>query len=269
MQPELPVPGYRCRSSMLRTGCRLSSIGRPRRPVDALAVRRDAVRLGAAAVLDPADVCEDGAAETRRRAGRVVGRHGVLSDGVAGRLRLRSFVEPRAAASPGRDVPSVADRGHSDDAADRHRARMGSSAIGWDGALAVRIVCGFHRASILCAVGQCALAAKLVCRERAQAGGQPLRALRRIQSRLVCRAVRLSGRHRAVPDAEDADRGLVLRICAARRASLCRRPVRCTRGTGRRAGRAADEVRRARPNECAGLRLPRFRPASSSRSRRT
>ena len=186
------------------------------RPVLAVSVRADAIRLGAASVLDPADVCEDGAAETRRRAGGVVGRDGVLSDGVAGRLCLRPSVEPRCCGRAGLRCSICVLVGVT--------AMMlpiaiapgwVASAAGWNGALAVRTVCGLDRPSVLHAVGQRAAAAKLVCREWAQAGGQSLCALRRVQSRLVCRAVRLSRRHRAVPDAEDADRGLVVRICAA------------------------------------------------------
>ena len=52
-----------------------------------------------------------------------------------------------------------------------HRAGMDRAAVGWHGALAVRPVCGLDRPSILHAVGQRAAAAKLVCRERAPAGG--------------------------------------------------------------------------------------------------
>ena len=85
----------------------------------------DVIRLGAASVLDPADVCEDGAAETRRRAGRLVGRDGVFSNDVAGRLCLRPCVEPHAAVSPGRDAPSAAGRCHRDDVADCRCAGMG------------------------------------------------------------------------------------------------------------------------------------------------
>ena len=60
--------------------------------------------------VDPADVCQDGAAEARRRAGGVVGRDGVLPDRVAGRLCLRPSVAPRAAATLGGGVPSRAAR---------------------------------------------------------------------------------------------------------------------------------------------------------------
>ncbi len=154
-------------------------------------------------------------------------------------LCVRSSAEPRAAAAPGCDVPSGVDRDHSDDAADRDCAGMGCSTIERDGTLAVWTVCGLHRGSVLYAIGQRAPAANLVCRERAQAGEQPLRTLRRVQSRLVCRTVRLSRRHRAVPDAEDADRGLVRRICAVCRAFEHRWRVRLARGAGRRAARSA------------------------------
>ena len=207
-------------------------------PPHADVVRRDLVRFGAAAVLDPADVCQDGAAETRRRAGRVVGRDGVFSNGAAGRLRLRPRVEPAVAAALGGDVPSSAARHYRDDAADRHRARMGRPATGWNGALAVRPVCGLHRASVLHSVGQRAVAAELVRLQRAQAGGQSLRALCRIQSRFVCGAVRLSRYHRTVPDAEDANGGLVDRICAAGRSLEFRRIARSARVACRRSSRS-------------------------------
>ena len=75
---------------------------------------------------------------------------------------------------------------------------MGSSAIGWDGALAVRPVRGLDRPAILHAVGQRAAAAKLVRRQRAQPGRQSLRSLRRVQPWLVRGTVRLSRRHRTV-----------------------------------------------------------------------
>ena len=120
--------------------------------------------------------------------------------------------------APGRDAPSVARRSHGDGIADCCSAGMVGAAAGWGGALAVRIVCDLDRPSILYAIGQRAAAAKLVCGEWTQAGGQSLRALRRVKSRFVCRAVRLSRCHRADPDAEGANRGLVVRICAACRA---------------------------------------------------
>ncbi len=203
-----------------------------------MALCRDVIRLGAASVLDPADVCEDGASETRRRAGGLVGRNGVFSDGAAGRLRLRPSVEPSVATRTGGHVPSSAGRCNRDDASDRDCARMGCSAAGWNGALAVRPVRGFHRPSVLYLVSQCAAAAKLVCRERTSTGEQSICALRGIQSWLVRRAVRLSRRHRTVPDAENADGGLVHRVCAAGHSLECRRIGCHTRGACRGPGRS-------------------------------
>ena len=104
------------------------------------------VRLGAAAVLDPADVRQDGAAETRRRAGGVVGGDGVFPDRAAGGYAYAHLLNRVLAAALGCDVPSCAARRYRGDAADRDRAWMGRSAIGWNGALAVRPVCGLDRA---------------------------------------------------------------------------------------------------------------------------
>ncbi len=77
------------------------------------------------------------------------------------------------AAALGGDVPPCAARRDRDDAADRDRAWVGCSAIGWDGALAVRPVRGLDRPAVLHAVGQRAAAAKLVRRQRAQQAGNP------------------------------------------------------------------------------------------------
>ena len=91
--------------------------------------------------------------------------------------------------------------------------------------------------AVLHAVGQRAVAAELVFGERTQAGRQSLCALRRLQPRLVRRAVRLSRHHRAVSHAEDADGGVVDRICTARHSpepsSACSRRARTGRCTGR------------------------------------
>ena len=61
----------------------------------------------------------------------------------------------------------------------------------------IGLFAALDRAAVRRAVGERAAAAGLVRRERASAGAQPLRALCRLQSRLVRRADRLSGRDRA------------------------------------------------------------------------
>ena len=75
----------------------------PRQPappaaVDAVAVHGDDVPLGAAAVLDPADVRQDGAAGARRLAVGVGGGDVLLPGRAAGRLLLRAPPHPPCSA---------------------------------------------------------------------------------------------------------------------------------------------------------------------------
>ena len=134
-------------------------------------------------------------------------------------------------------------------------------------ALWLLVVCRIYRSAVRRALRERTPAAKLVRRERSHARGQPLRSLRGVQSRLVRSAVGLSRRHRAVADAADADMGLVGRLCAARGARCRRRPVAARAAPVAAQAAPQDGAPAERRDEC-GSRLPRFRPASSSRSRR-
>ncbi len=194
----------------------IPKLGASARAFRARAVRRDTVRLGTAPVRRAADVHQDGAAEARRCAVRVVGRDGVLSGSAADRLRLRASARAHAQRRAGGAGPSRGAGGRGADPADRDRARFCRAALGRHRAVARRPVRRLDRIAVRRAVGERAAPAKLVRRKRPPAGAQPLCALCGFEPRLLRGAARLSARTRVAADLARASLDLVGRVCRSR-----------------------------------------------------
>ena len=230
-----------------------------------LPVRRAAVRRAA-------DVHQDGAAEARRHARGVVGRHGVLPGGAARRLRLRACADEISARqaldrrAPRGDVRRDAIPAACDCAV------VGASAGGRDrGVLAARAVRRIDRPAVFRPVSQRTAAAGLVRPHQPSERGQSVLPLCGEQHRQLPRAALLSVRAGAAEHARPADARLGGAVHRADRADRVVRLADAARAAPEAIRSPGEQPSRRRPGATrrTGLSSPRSHRRCSSRSRRT